>query len=51
LNRYHDGRCTALPGTTLRLVLHRLHQYVRVPYCSEHVLVETLAVGNEPMKF
>jgi hypothetical protein len=42
LNRYHDGRRTAPPGTGLRLVLHRPHQYVRVPYCSMHVLVETL---------
>ena len=44
LNRYHDGRRTAPPGTALRLVLHRLHQYVRVPYCSKHVLVESLLI-------
>ena len=42
LNRYHDGRRTAPPGTGLKLVLHRPHQYVRVPYCSMHVLVESL---------
>jgi hypothetical protein len=39
---YHDGRRTAPPGTGLKLVLHRPHQYVRVPYCSMHVLVESL---------
>ena len=38
----HNGRRTAPPGTGLRLVLHRPHQYVRVPYCSMHVLVESL---------
>ena len=42
LNRYHDGRRTAPPGTGLKLVLHRPYQYVRVPYCSMHVLVESL---------
>jgi hypothetical protein len=63
LNRYHDGRRTAPPGTGLRLVLHRPHQYVRVPYCSMHVLVESLpesnlqifnpaaTVGNEQLEF
>jgi hypothetical protein len=39
----HDGRRTAPPGTGLKLVLHRPYQYVRVPYCSMHVLVESLS--------
>ena len=47
LNRYYDGRRTAPPGTGLKLVLHRPHQYVRVPYCSMHVLVESLPESRE----